>query len=142
MWKRAAPVERQLERGYGKLRRERPVDRLGALVVHLADEPERDVQVFRRDPPRRDVDTCCLHPLAHAFRNRGCRSPDVVAQLVDLRRRAADYASRDGYVAEDEYFFAEQNARLVRNAEQYYRSMCGSRSESWKTSRSRSDIPP
>jgi erythromycin esterase-like protein len=25
----------------------------------------------------------------------------------------------------DEYFFAEQNARLVRNAEAYYRSMFG-----------------
>ena len=56
---------------------------------------------------------------------------EVVAQLVDLRKRAADYVSRDGHVAEDEYFFAEQNARLVRNAEQYYRSMFGGHSESW-----------
>jgi hypothetical protein len=32
-------------------------------------------------------------------------------------------ARRDGHVAADEYFFAEQNARLVMNAEQYYRSM-------------------
>jgi erythromycin esterase-like protein len=56
---------------------------------------------------------------------------DVVAQLVDLRTRAADYVSRDGHVAEDEYFFAEQNARLVRNAERYYRSMFGSHVESW-----------
>lgn len=56
---------------------------------------------------------------------------EVVAQLVDLRKRAADYVSRDGHVAEDEYFFAEQNARLVRNAERYYRSMFGSHVESW-----------
>jgi erythromycin esterase-like protein len=56
---------------------------------------------------------------------------EVVAQLVDLRKRAADYMNRDGHIAEDEYFFAEQNARLVRNAEQYYRSMFGGRSESW-----------
>jgi erythromycin esterase-like protein len=56
---------------------------------------------------------------------------DVVAQLVEIRRRAADYATRDGRVAADEYFFAEQNARLVRNAEQYYRSMFGGRAESW-----------
>jgi erythromycin esterase-like protein len=48
---------------------------------------------------------------------------EVVGQLVDLMRRAPEYASRDGRVAEDEYFFAEQNARLVRNAEEYYRSM-------------------
>jgi len=56
---------------------------------------------------------------------------EVVQQLTELRRRAGEYASRDGHVAEDEYFFAEQNARLVRNAEQYYRSMFGGRSESW-----------
>jgi erythromycin esterase-like protein len=56
---------------------------------------------------------------------------DVVAQLLDLRRRAADYASRNGRVAADEYFFAEQNARLVRNAEEYYRAMFGGRVESW-----------
>jgi erythromycin esterase-like protein len=56
---------------------------------------------------------------------------EVVAQLVDMRRRAADYASRDGHVAADEYFFAEQNARLVRNAEEYYRSMFGGHALSW-----------
>jgi erythromycin esterase-like protein len=56
---------------------------------------------------------------------------EVLAQLVDLRARAADYINRDGFVAEDDYFVAEQNARLVRNAEQYYRSMFGGRSESW-----------
>jgi erythromycin esterase-like protein len=56
---------------------------------------------------------------------------EVLAQLVDLRARAADYMSRDGFIAADDYFFAEQNARLVRNAEQYYRSMFGGRSESW-----------
>jgi erythromycin esterase-like protein len=62
--------------------------------------------------------------------SRSCED-DVIAQLVDLRQRAADYASRDGRVAADEFFFAEQNARLVRNAEEYYRSMFGSRVESW-----------
>src|SRR5688572_3352908 len=56
---------------------------------------------------------------------------EVVAQLVELRRRAADYASRDGRIAADEYFFAEQNARLVRNAEEYYRSMFGGCVLSW-----------
>jgi erythromycin esterase-like protein len=62
--------------------------------------------------------------------SRSCEN-DVVAQLVDLRRRAAEYANRDGHVAADDYFFAEQNARLVRNAEAYYRSMFGGRVESW-----------
>jgi erythromycin esterase-like protein len=56
---------------------------------------------------------------------------EAVAQLIDLRRRAADYASRDGRSAADAYFFAEQNARLVQNAEKYYRTMFGGRVESW-----------
>src|SRR5439155_960491 len=41
------------------------------------------------------------------------------------------YSSRDGQIAEDEYFFAEQNARLVKNAEEYYRSMFRGRVSSW-----------
>jgi erythromycin esterase-like protein len=62
--------------------------------------------------------------------SRSCED-DVVAQLLELRRRAAEYANRDGRIAADEYFFAEQNARLVRNAEEYYRAMFGGRVESW-----------
>jgi erythromycin esterase-like protein len=56
---------------------------------------------------------------------------EVVSQLVELRRRAADYASRDGRVAADDFFFAEQNARLVKNAEEYYRSMFRGSVPSW-----------
>jgi erythromycin esterase-like protein len=56
---------------------------------------------------------------------------DVVAQLIELRRHAAAYARRDGIIAADEQFMAEQNARLVSNAEQYYRAMFGARQHSW-----------
>ncbi|MBA2620211.1 MAG: erythromycin esterase family protein [Acidobacteria bacterium] len=48
---------------------------------------------------------------------------EAVKQLVELQKRHAEYASRDEFTARDEYFFAEQNARLVKNAEEYYRSM-------------------
>jgi erythromycin esterase-like protein len=48
-----------------------------------------------------------------------------------MRKRAADLASRDGHVDSDDFFMAEQNARLVKNAERYYRSMFESRIESW-----------
>ena len=34
-------------------------------------------------------------------------------------------------MAEDQFFFAEQNARLARNAEAYYRSMFRGRASSW-----------
>jgi erythromycin esterase-like protein/predicted phosphoribosyltransferase len=56
---------------------------------------------------------------------------EVVSQLVELQRRAAEYARRDGRIAEDEVFYAEQNARLVKNAEAYYRSMFLEEVSSW-----------
>jgi erythromycin esterase-like protein len=56
---------------------------------------------------------------------------EVVQQLVDLQRRSYEYMHRDGFVAEDDFFSAEQNARLVRNAEEYYRSMFRGRASSW-----------
>jgi erythromycin esterase-like protein len=55
----------------------------------------------------------------------------VVEQLIELRRKAPELLSRDGEVAAEELFFAEQNARLVKNAEQYYRSMFRGRASSW-----------
>jgi len=59
-----------------------------------------------------------------------CES-EVISQLIDLQRRAAEYARRDGRVAADDFFYAEQNARLVKNAEQYYRTMFRGRVSSW-----------
>jgi erythromycin esterase-like protein len=47
---------------------------------------------------------------------------EVVAQLVDLQRKAS---------TSDDAFHAAQNARLVANAERYYRSMFGGRVSSW-----------
>lgn len=62
--------------------------------------------------------------------SQSCES-EVIAQLMDLQRRAAEYARRDGRIAADDFFYAEQNARLVRNAEQYYRTMFRGRISSW-----------
>lgn len=55
----------------------------------------------------------------------------VVEQLVELQQKAGEFLSRDGQVAAEEFFFAEQNARLVKDAEQYYRSMFRGRASSW-----------
>jgi erythromycin esterase-like protein len=56
---------------------------------------------------------------------------DAVNELIELRLREAQYLSRDGRVAADEFFFAEQNARLVKNAEEYYRTMFRGQVSSW-----------
>jgi erythromycin esterase-like protein len=59
--------------------------------------------------------------------SRSCEN-EAVSQLVELQRRAMDYLGRAGG---DELFDAEQNARLVKNAEEYYRSMFRGRQSSW-----------
>ncbi len=73
--------------------------------------------------------------LAHA--GEGCEDA-VVQQLVELRRsgpapaqpgvRGADAAAR---ADADDFFSAEMNARLVLDAERYYRAMFRGRNASW-----------
>jgi erythromycin esterase-like protein len=64
----------------------------------------------------------------------GIESPceqEVIRELTELRRREADYLQRDGQLAADEFFFAEQNAVVVKNAEEYYRTMFRRDVSSW-----------
>jgi erythromycin esterase-like protein len=74
-------------------------------------------------------------PEAYAYatargRDESCER-EVVEQLIELQRNQHALLQRDGKIAAEEFFSAEQNARLVRNAEQYYRSMFRGRDESW-----------
>jgi erythromycin esterase-like protein/predicted phosphoribosyltransferase len=55
----------------------------------------------------------------------------AIEQLVEMQRSALEWARRDGLLAEDELFYAQQNAQTVRNAEVYYRAMFGGRVTSW-----------
>ncbi|TXI36948.1 MAG: hypothetical protein E6Q56_11245 [Mycobacterium sp.] len=55
----------------------------------------------------------------------------AVEQLVEMQRSAVAFLSRDGAPAEDELFYARQNAVTVRDAEAYYRSMFRGRVTSW-----------
>lgn len=56
---------------------------------------------------------------------------EIVSQLVDLHRKEHDYLERDGLDAEASYFYAAQNAKVVKNAEHYYRSMFTGKANSW-----------
>ncbi|MGA8330406.1 MAG: erythromycin esterase family protein, partial [Mycobacterium sp.] len=56
---------------------------------------------------------------------------DAVNQLIEIQRNALGYARRDGLLAEDDLFYAEQNAQVVRDAERYYRAMFSGRVTSW-----------
>ena len=56
---------------------------------------------------------------------------EVVAQLIELQRRVAEPRRHDGPQADDELFYARQNARVALNAERYYRTMFHGRISSW-----------
>ena len=58
-------------------------------------------------------------------------SDEAVRQLVELEQGSTEYLRRDGLLAIDEQFFAEQNAQVVANAEQYYRAMFTGRVNTW-----------
>ncbi len=106
---------------------------MAAVIAYL---DEQDPQAAARARARYE----CLQPYAGEAAGYGqavllgvdepCRR-HVIEQLVELRRRAGEYLARDGMAAEDEYFFAEQNAAIVANAEEYYRTMFGDRAGSW-----------
>lgn len=55
----------------------------------------------------------------------------MLDQLVDLQRHGKQYLHEDGLLAEDELFYAEQNAKTVKDAAAYYRSMFSGRALSW-----------
>jgi erythromycin esterase-like protein len=59
-----------------------------------------------------------------------CRD-EVTQELLDLRRQAETYVRLGVPHAEDEYFYAEQNARVAKDAEEYYRMMLDQRVSSW-----------
>ncbi|MFA5959580.1 MAG: erythromycin esterase family protein [Tatlockia sp.] len=56
---------------------------------------------------------------------------EVMAELLEIQHQAFNYLHNEGSAAEDDYFFASQNARLVKNAEAYYRSMFEGHIASW-----------
>ena len=110
---------------------------LGASIEAVSAYLEaRDPEAAARARARYE----CLQPYAADSARygeavlRGVSEPcrrRVIEQLVELRRKAGDYLRSDGPLAEDEQFFAEQNAAVVANAEEYYRTMFGDRAGSW-----------
>lgn len=57
---------------------------------------------------------------------RECEA-DVLSSLQDLLKKRLEYSHADG----EKFFDAEQNARLVANAERYYRTMYYAEANSW-----------
>ncbi|MBI2922544.1 MAG: erythromycin esterase family protein [Planctomycetes bacterium] len=104
-----------------------------AVIAFLAKlDPEAAKRARERyacfDGFRRDGEQ---YGFAATLGGRPSCEKQVVAQIVELRRSAAEYASRDGQAAEDETFAAERNAAVARGAEAYYRAMIGDHEASW-----------
>jgi erythromycin esterase-like protein/predicted phosphoribosyltransferase len=56
---------------------------------------------------------------------------EVVDQLLEMTQQAAEFLRRDGRTDPENQFQAEQNARVVKNAEVYYRAMYLEEVSSW-----------
>jgi erythromycin esterase-like protein len=80
------------------------------------------------DPYREDLQD---YGFSTPFGEPGSCEDEVLEQLLELQRSRREYAARDGRVAVDEAFFAEQNALVVRDAEAYYRAIYRGGAESW-----------
>src|SRR6185437_8637461 len=56
---------------------------------------------------------------------------EAIDQLREMHRLAFQLAQADGKLVRDEAFWAQQNAAVVKDAEQYYRAMFHTRISSW-----------
>lgn len=84
-----------------------------ACFDHLAEDPQR-------------------YGYATTFGMKKDCEEEVVRQLLELTGAAARrLPGQDHPGFPDELFYAQQNARVARNAESYYRSMFQGRDESW-----------
>ena len=73
-----------------------------------------------------EADPATYGAVALTGKHKGCEQ-EVVEMLNTLMRKRLDYAAQDGR----RFLDALSNARLVKNAEQYYRIMYEGSSESW-----------
>ena len=99
------------------------LDRVDPAAAASARRHYGCLAAFEQHPERYGMAaTSGLHP--------SCRD-DVLAALLEIQRKASAYASLDGRAAEDQYFYTEQNARVVANAERYYRAMMDAAASTW-----------
>ena len=69
--------------------------------------------------------------LVAGLQQMGNCEKEVVQQLLEMQRRAAEAFHPNNRAGADELFYAEQNARVAANAEHYYRAMYRGRPNTW-----------
>lgn len=123
---------------------ERPVGFYGMDLYSLHASIAAVIEYLRVVDPqaaeRAEVRYACFEQAGSDLRRYGAATQlglapscerEVVAQLVELQRSAGDYVRRDGRLDPDALFHAEQNARVVRDAEAYYRTVIQGGPASW-----------
>lgn len=98
------------------------LDQADPVAAERARERYACLEHFRTDPQK--------YGLMAAGGGNSCED-GVVRQLTELHRKRSELVGRNGAAASEEFFSAEQNARLVMNAERFYRAMFRGRDESW-----------
>jgi protein-L-isoaspartate(D-aspartate) O-methyltransferase len=95
------------------------LERVDPRAAHVARERYSCLTPWQSDPQ-------AYGRAAISGRYRVCEK-EAVAMLRDMLARQLDYAERDG----ERFLDAVQNARLIADAERYYRAMYYGASESW-----------
>jgi erythromycin esterase-like protein/predicted phosphoribosyltransferase/dienelactone hydrolase len=125
-WNEDRPIDDQLEvRGLDVYSLHRSRDE---VIAYLESVDAREAEAARRR-------YSCLTPFleapqaygAHALRTGHSCEDEAVSQLIVLLEKRLAYGAKDG----ENYFDAEQNARVVCAAERYYRAMYRGAKESW-----------
>lgn len=101
----------------------RYLDRVDPVAASRARERYACFEHFNQDSQQYAYET--------AFGSSRSCEEEVIAQLRELQLRAMEVLGRGDEQACEEQFHIEQNARLVKNAEEYYRTMLHGRVSSW-----------
>ncbi|QJD60353.1 erythromycin esterase family protein [Pseudomonas sp. gcc21] len=123
---------------------QRPVGFYGLDLYSMSSSAQAVISYLdKHDPPaarRARERYACLEQFlgepqryghAVAFGMSSSCEKEITEQLMDMQGKALQRLVGLGLVADEQRFCAEQNARLVRNAEEYYRSMFRGESSSW-----------
>lgn len=67
---------------------------------------------------------------AMSYVKENCQK-QVVDQLIELQKKRNEYLQENSLQGNEELFYAEQNAKVAKDAEQYYREMFSRRVKTW-----------
>ncbi len=102
---------------------------ISAVISYLKKIDKAAADKARQRYTCLDSFTLRSFPALEAIEN-SCREK-IIKQLIELRQQAFEYLKKDGFTAEEEFFCAEQNAILIKDAQEYYRSLYYGERSSW-----------